>query len=335
MAGSARRRTVRIARRAGEWMANVDRATGFDNRTGAGGAVAWQPAKRRLVPSDSPWPWLLPVVVVLLFIGIYPLIYNIYNSFREFNVMTGNIEPVGWENWRRLLTDSRVRDSLWTTTRYVGFALTIEFALGLSIALLLSTGPWLSGLWQSLLILPMVVPPTVAAVMFNVLENADYGTISWLAYKLNLLDKTEPLLGGTGVHAMKAVLIPDIWQWTPFFILILLAGLRALPTEPLEASQVDGATTWQTFRHVTLPMLRPMIAVAVLFRLVDLLKVFDYVFVMTSGGPGVRTEVLSYYAYQRSFATIEWGYGSVLGLSILVLAIVLANVYVRVFKVQW
>ena len=181
----------------------------------------------------------------------------------------------------------------------------------------------------------MVVPPTVAAVMFKVLENADYGALAYYLQSWGITDKVEPLLGGTGRYAIPAVLIPDIWQWTPFFVLILLAGLKALPTDPLEASRVDGASAWQTFWHVTLPMLRPMIAIAILFRLVDLLKVFDYIFVMTSGGPGTRTEVLYFYAYQRSFTTIEWGYGSVLGIVILLLAIVVANVYLRVFKVAW
>jgi len=290
---------------------------------------------RRLLNGDRPLFWLLPVVLLLLLIGIYPLVYNIYNSFREFNPMTGNIEPVGWANWHRLLSDDRIRNALGITGVYVGAALAIEFSLGLAIATLLNSGPWASGLWQTLLILPMVVPPTVAAVMFRVLENPDYGVLSWLIEKTGLTSKSEPLLGGTGRHALEAVLIPDVWQWTPFFILILLAGLKALPTEPLEAAQVDGAGPWQQFLHITLPMLRPMIAVAVLFRLVDLLKVFDYIFVMTNGGPGIKTEVLSFYAYQRSFVTIEWGYGSVLGIVILVLAILLANIYVRIFKVEW
>ncbi|MER3484632.1 MAG: sugar ABC transporter permease, partial [Chloroflexota bacterium] len=161
------------------------------------------------------------------------------------------------------------------------------------------------------------------------------GPLQWLLEGLGLVDKQEPLLGGTGRYALAAVLIPEIWQWTPFFVLILLAGLKALPVDPLEAAQVDGAGAWRQFWDITLPMLRPMIAVAVLFRVVDLIKVFDYIFVLTSGGPGTRTEVLSFYAYQRSFVTIEWGYGSVLGIVILILAIVVANVYVRVFKVAW
>ena len=127
------------------------------------------------------------------------------------------------------------------TTIYVMAALVIEFVLGLAIAVLLNSGVWAGGLWQAMMILPMVVPPTVAAVMFKVLENADYGAISCFLHQAGITDKVEPLLGGTGSYAMAAVLIPEIWQWTPFFVLILLAGLKALPTEPLEASQVDGA----------------------------------------------------------------------------------------------
>jgi len=297
------------------------------------------PARRRLT-SDHAWLWLAPVILLLLFIGIYPFIYNIWNSFQEFNPMSGKVEPVGFENWQRLFQEmtqagGRVRSALGTTAIYVSAALVIEFILGLSIAVLFNSGIWGSGFWQAVMILPMVVPPTVAAVMFKVLENPDYGALAYYLQSVGITDKVEPLLRGTGRFAIPAVLIPDVWQWTPFFVLILLAGLKALPTEPLEASRVDGATSWQTFCNVTLPMLRPMIAIAVLFRLVDLLKVFDYIYVLTSGGPGTRTEVISFYAYQRSFTTIEWGYGSVLGIVILVIAIVVATLFVRVFKVAW
>lgn len=322
-------------------MANADRAASLDSRREATPVV--RPANqhsRRLVTTDRAWIWLAPVVLLLLFIGIYPFLYNIWNSFQEFNPMTGRVEPVGFENWQRLFQElmqpgGRVRSALGTTAIYVSAALVIEFVLGLAIAVLFNSGIWGAGFWQALMILPMVIPPTVAAVMFKVLENPDYGALAYYLQNAGITDKVEPLLGGTGKYALAAVLIPDIWQWTPFFVLILLAGLKALPSEPLEASQVDGATSWQTFWNVTLPMLRPMIAIALLFRLVDLLKVFDYIFVLTSGGPGTRTEVISFYAYQRSFTTIEWGYGSVLGILILVLAIVIANLFVRIFKVAW
>lgn len=322
-------------------MANIDRTMTIDR--GAQQQATDSPRKltaRHLFSSDRPWIWLAPAVLLLLFIGLYPFLYNIWNSFHEFNPMSGKVEPVGLENWQRLFKEltepgGRVRSALSTTAVYVSAALIVEFILGLGIAVLFNSGIWAAGFWQAIMILPMVVPPTVAAVMFKVLENPDYGALAYYLQSVGITDKVEPLLGGTGKYAIPAVLIPDIWQWTPFFVIILLAGLKALPTEPLEASQVDGATSWQTFWNVTLPMLRPMIAIAVLFRLVDLLKVFDYIFVLTSGGPGTRTEVISFYAYQRSFTTIEWGYGSVLGILILVLAIVIANLFVRVFKVTW
>jgi multiple sugar transport system permease protein len=318
-------------------MANVDRVAGVERARGRDAGVLRPalPLSRKILGWDHPALWLAPLVLILLFIGIYPFLYNIFNSFREFDPMTGDVEPVGWANWSQLLRDGRVRGALQITAQYVAVALAIEFVLGLAIAVLLNAGPRLAGLWQSMMILPLVVPPTIAALMFGLLENSEYGTISWIAEGLGLVSDAEPLIGGTGEHALWGVLLPEIWQWTPFFVLILLAGLKALPTEPLEAAEVDGAGRWQKFWDITLPMLRPMIAVAVLFRLVDLLKVFDYVFVMTSGGPGTRTEVLSFYAYQQSFAYIKWGYGSVLGLVILALAILLANVYLRVFKVEW
>lgn len=315
-------------------MANAGRVAGIGD---AGGSVrpAVAHSRRRVLTWDRPWPWLLPILLLLLGLGIYPLFYNLYNSFREFNPVLGGWEWVGFENWSRMVRDDRVHGALWTTTRYVLIALVVEFVLGLGIALLLNSGPWASGLWQALLILPMVVPPTVTGLMFSLLENSDLGIISWALYETGLLDKSEPLLGGTGRFALPAVLLPDVWQWTPFFVLILLAGLKALPTDPLEASQVDGASGWQTFLHITLPMLRPMIAIAVLFRLVDLLKVFDYIRVMTNGGPGRATEVVSLYAYLQSFEFIQWGYGSTLGLGIFLVAIGVANLYLRLFKVEW
>lgn len=323
-------------------MANVDHAAALDDRRKVQSSIerTVSTPSRRVLTSDRAWPWLTPAIMLLLLIGIYPFLYNIWNSFQEFNPMTGLVEPVGFENWQRLVQESvqpggRVRSALGTTAVYVTSALIVEFLLGLAIAVLFNSGIWGAGLWQAVMILPMVVPPTVAAVMFKVLENPDYGALAFYLQSVGITDKVEPLLGGTGRYAIPAVLIPDIWQWTPFFVLILLAGLKALPSEPLEASQVDGASSWQTFWNVTLPMLRPMIAIAVLFRLVDLLKVFDYIYVLTSGGPGTRTEVISFYAYQRSFTTIEWGYGSVLGIAILALAIVVANLFVRVFKVAW
>jgi len=214
------------------------------------------------------------------------------------------------------------------------WALIIEMILGTVIALLFDAGSYLRGLWQTLLILPMVIPPAVVGLIFRLLEHSDFGVISWLLYNSGILTHTEPLLGGTGKHALVGVLLADIWQWTPFCVLILLAGLKSLPIEPLEAAKVDGANAWQVFWLVKLPLMRNVVAVVILFRVIDLYRAFDYIYIMTSGGPGQRTETLSFYAYQ-TYIFINWGYTATLGVSILVLIWISTFLYTRFFHVEW
>ncbi|WP_322885055.1 sugar ABC transporter permease [Sinorhizobium medicae] len=139
----------------------------------------------------------------------------------------------------------------------------------------------------------------------------------------------------TSSLALIGVLIAEIWQWTPFMVLIFMAGLRSLPAEPYEAAMIDGASSLQMFRRLTLPMMSRVIAVAVLLRGIDLFRVFDYVFVMTSGGPGTATYTVSLYAWQQTFSFLKWGYGATLSLTSLVIVMVMANIFIRVAKVRW
>ena len=139
----------------------------------------------------------------------------------------------------------------------------------------------------------------------------------------------------TSSTALAGVLLAEVWQWTPFMVLILLAGLRALPTEPFEAAHIDGASAFQTFRRLTLPMMSKVIAIAVLIRGMDLFRAFDYVFVMTSGGPGTATYTLSLYAWQQTFSFVKWGYGATLSLVTLGIVLVLANLFIWLAKVKW
>jgi multiple sugar transport system permease protein len=301
--------------------------------------VVAQPVRRQgrhpVWSFEGPWLWLLPTIVLLALYSIYPLIFNVYRSFFEFDPLSKAFEPVGFANWADLARDGRVYNALRVTLTFTALALVIQFVLGLGIAMLFDREPWGVGVLQTLFILPMVVPPAIAGMIFRLLQHSEFGVISWLLYNVGLLSPQEPLLGGTGQYALYAVLLVDIWQWTPFFALILLAGLKAVPHEPLEAAQVDGANFWQRFWHITLPSLRGVIAVAVLFRIIDLYKMFDYVFILTSGGPGNRTETLSYYNYLQSFQFIKWGYGATLGLAITLLVWISAFVYTKVFKVRW
>ncbi|MCA9912301.1 MAG: sugar ABC transporter permease, partial [Anaerolineae bacterium] len=197
---------------------------------------------RRWLSSDNPWVWLSPAIIMLFLYSIFPLFYNIVISLQEWSTRQKLFIPKGLENWEKLFfTDARMGNALGVTLQYTFLALIIEMLLGLVIALIMDAKPWGSGVMQTLLILPMVTAPAVGGLMFRLLEHSEFGVMSWIFYSLGLLVKEEPLLGGTGKFALWGVLIVDIWQWTPFFVLIILAGLKGVPEDVIEASQVDGA----------------------------------------------------------------------------------------------
>lgn len=284
---------------------------------------------------DRPLLWLGPTVLVLLLLSVFPFLYAVYHSFFEFNPVLRGFRYVGGENWWRGLTEPRVHNALAVTFSYAALALAAELLMGILIAVLFDTQRSRSGVLQAVVLLPMVVPPVIAGLMFQLMEHSEFGIISYVLYESGLLSPREPLIGGTGRYALLGVLLPDLWQWTPFVALLTLAGLRALPREPLEAAAVDGATWWQQLRYVTLPMLRPVIVLAILIRGIDLYRTFDYVYILTSGGPGTKTELLSYYTWLQTFRYIKWGYGSTLGLLTMLTVLILANLYVRVLRVRW
>ena len=300
-------------------------------------ALIERPASHRKVPiwsPEKPWFWLAPAVILLLVYSVYPFVFNVYTSFRKFDPMLHGFKWVGLKNWIDLLSDERALNSLQITIKYTVFALAIQLFLGMCIALLLDTPIYGRGLWQTLIILPMVTPPAVAGLMFRLLEHSSFGIISWVLYGAGILDPVEPLLGGTGENALAGVLLVDIWQWTPFVTLILLAGMKTLPIDVMEAANVDGATGWQKFWFVKLPMLRGVLTIVILFRLIDLYRTFDYIYILTSGGPGQRTETLSFYAYQ-TYSFINWGYTALLGVTILVLVWLSTFIYTKIFNIEW
>jgi multiple sugar transport system permease protein len=293
-----------------------------------------QMRKAPILSLESPWLWMVPAILLLLIYSIYPLIFNIFTSFQEFDPVSHSFQWVGLKNWQYIFQDERTFNALKNTFTYMVVALAVELVVGMAIALLFDTKIYLKGLWQTLIILPMVTPPAVAGLIFRLLEHPNFGVLSWILYGARIIQPSEPLLGGTGKWAMAAVLLVDIWQWTPFCILIFLAGLKALPSEPLEAAEVDGANGWQMFWLVKLPLMRNVVAIVILFRVIDLYRLFDYIYIMTMGGPGNRTETISFYAY-RSYSFVEWGHTAVIALIILVLIWVSTNLYIRFFHVEW
>ncbi len=292
--------------------------------------------RRKFWSGENPFFWLAPAVVFLALYSVFPLIFNLITSFHEFSNSRREWVFLGGRNWVELFTDDpRFINALGVTLTYVASALVIQLILGMLIALLLDAKPWGSGLMQTLIILPMVVAPAVAGLMGRLMMHSEFGVISYYTYQLGLLSKEEPLMGGRGQYALISVLIIDIWQWTPFFVLIILAGLKGMPTEVLEAAEVDGANWFQRLTRVKIPLLFGVITVAILFRLVDLFKIFDYIAIMTAGGPAGRTESVSYYSFANTFAQIKWGYGATIGVVIMVIGWVAAWTYQKVFRLKW
>lgn len=232
------------------------------------------------------------------------------------------------------MSDDRVWDAVQVTFTYTGIALTLQLILGLSIALLLDSDRKGFGILRALMTLPLVVPPAVTGMMFLLMYDSSFGVISNALYSLNLLSPNAPILG-TGSTALWGVIVADVWQWTPFMVLIMLAGLRALPTEPFEAASIDGASFFQSFIHLTLPMMSKIIALAVLIRGIDLFRIYDYVKVMTEGGPGTATETLTAYAGTVYFKSANFSYASTVALATLIVVLVTASLFIKLFKVRF
>lgn len=290
--------------------------------------------KLGVLSTDRPFIWMLPLIAMLVAFTIVPLFYNIWLSFHEYAPLKRTLVPVGFENWKLLFADERMWEALGTTLFYFAVVLTVEIVLGMAIALLLDAEEFGFGLLRTVLTLTLVVPPAIVGMMYLLIEDPEFGVLTYVLDSLGILAKSTPILA-TGSTALWGVMLADIWQWTPFMVLIFLAGLRSLPPEPYEAAMLDGASAWMTFRRITLPMMSKVIAVAVLIRGIDVFRMFDYVFVMTSGGPGTSTYTLSLYAWQQTFSFVKWGYGATLSLFTLAIILIVANLFIYLAKVRW
>lgn len=275
-----------------------------------------------------PWALIAPAALFVLALTVLPLGYSLLTSLREFRPGKPPVF-VGLQNFSHLLHDSNFHSSLGTTFVYTIVATGLEFLLGLALALLLKEEFFLQGVIRSSLIIPMVIAPVVVGIIWRLLYNADVGLFSFGVQALT--GKSVSVLSST-VLALPALILVDIWEWTPFMFLILLAGIQSLPQEPFEAARVDGASAWNVFFHLTLPMLRPVILVAILIRALDAFTVFDQVFVLTQGGPGTATEVATLMIYKTAFRFSQFGYGAAMALAVLALLACLSAAMTRAFK---
>jgi multiple sugar transport system permease protein len=254
--------------------------------------------------------YILPALVLLLGLAIFPLIYSLGISFTDWTIQEPERTFIGLENYGNvLLSDSRWQEAMVRTLAMTAVAVTVELALGLAIAHLLIDPLPGKRIIIVLLILPAVINPIVVGFIWKVLYNPSYGPVNQ-GIGFLIQRQVDQLWLANQRLAIFSITIAEIWQWTPFMFLVMLAGLVSLNPELYEVAAIDGASKWQVLTKITLPLMKPIIIVAILIRALDIFKLFDLVFVMTSGGPGSSSETISYYIYLLGFKFFRLGYGA-------------------------
>jgi len=276
--------------------------------------------------------FLLPSFVFVLLFSLYPMMDSFRLSFYRLILTLPWLGQkfVGWENYGDLLTDPVALHSAYTTLLFVAVTAPMEVLLGLGMALILNESFRGRGLVRAIVLVPWAIPTVVSSQMWRFIFNDRYGLLNFLLYG----DKTHLYLAPLAdpQWALVSVMVADIWKTSSFAAIIILAGLQTIPEELYEAAGIDGATTWQKFRHITFPLAKPALLLALLFRSMDALRVFDLVFVMTQGGPADTTNVLQFYGYKKSFAEGMIGYGSAISVAVFLIALALSLVSVRLLS---
>lgn len=279
-----------------------------------------------------PYLLILPAMATLVAVALIPFLYTVTLSFRQMTFTTPG-PFIGFGNYARLLGDHLFWNAMSVTALIIVAAVPLEFLAGLGIALLLHQRIYGRRVLLPLLFVPTILAPVVVAIIWKIMLAGSWGFLTY-----NVLDRFG-LLQGTSVFssptwALVALILIDVWEWTPFMALGLFAGLQSLPVNPFVAAAVDGASPWQTFWRLTWSMLTPLMCVLVLLRMIDAFKIFDTVFLLTGGGPGVATETVSLYVYKRVFDFWDLGKASASAVIVFLLFFAFANVFYQVAK-RW
>jgi multiple sugar transport system permease protein len=275
--------------------------------------------------------FLVPALLLLLVLLVGPFLYMVGVSFTDLSFALpghdGNF--VGFENYRRLMREDPVFwDSFGTTLVFVSGVVSVEFGLGFALALLLFHHVQRRRFVLTLLLIPMMLAPVAVGLMWKLMLHGEFGMLTHYLREFGLLAPQTALLGNHDL-VLPTVMLVDVWEWTPFVALVFLAGLLSLPREPFEAAVMDGARPWQVFRDITVPLLRPIIALVLLLRGIDAFKEFDKVFILTGGGPGTATELISIYAWRVNFRNWDLGYGAVCAFMVYLVVLILCSVFYK------
>jgi multiple sugar transport system permease protein len=276
------------------------------------------------------WTLVLPALILLLLVYAYPILRAFWLSVYTQNLGT-ELQRVfsGFSNYQRMVGDGRFWQSLWNTTIFTTTSVFLELILGIGVALVLNQAFKGRSIVRTITLIPWALPTAIMGVAWAWIFNDQYGVVNDILRRLGLIDTGISWLGDPTL-AMIAVILADVWKTTPFIALLLLAGLQSISQDLYEAHSLDGATPWQSFWSVTVPLLMPQIVIALLFRFAQAFAIFDLIQVMTGGGPGGATETVSIYIYSTVMRYLDFGYGSaliVVTFLILVAAVVIASFF--------
>lgn len=260
------------------------------------------------VDRHARWLFPAPALLFVFALMVFPILYTFWTSLTGWDLGTGHPPTfIGPGNYEKLLGDERFRGAIGRTLYFTVIAVSVEVVLGVAIAFILNREFRGRRFVTSILLLPMMATPVAIAMVWLLMYEPSAGIFNFV---LRSLDLPTPLWIAGADSVIPALALVDIWEWTPMVVLITLAGLASLPSDPFEAAAIDGASTFQTIRLITLPLLAPTIVVATLLRLIDALKTFDIIYTMTGGGPGFSSETLNVFSYQQAFQYFSFGYAS-------------------------
>lgn len=287
-------------------------------------------AQERERPNWYPYLLVAPTIITLTIVALVPFIYAVYLSFHQARY--GRVTDfVGFGNYAALLSSPDFWNAMAVSAWFVAIAVPLEFMLGLGGALILNRGVKGRSVLVPLLFIPAMMAPVVVGLLWKIMLAGSWGVLSYnIVERFNIVAETS--IFASPQYALYALILIDVWQWTPFMMLAFFAGLQALPQGPYRAASVDGAGPLQTFFRITLPLLAPLLFIIGLLRLIDAFKVFDTIFILTRGGPGTATEALGILAYKMTFDFWDIGMASALAVLVWVMFFIFCNIFYQIAK---
>jgi multiple sugar transport system permease protein len=290
----------------------------------------WANLSQRIYPYLS----ILPVAIVIALFAIYPIIHAVRMSFYQYLLTRPNVHPfVGLGNFVNVLTSYYFKESIQITAIYTLATVTGVIIYGLGVALLMNTKIRLSTPLKIVILLPWALPAVVSGLLWKWILNADFGILNGILYSVGLIDRYIPFLADPTL-AKASLIMAHIWKEGPLVAIFFLAGLQLIPDELYEAAKIDGGSGWKSFRYVTLPLLRPVFLVVIVYETMTAILTFDTIYVMTGGGPANSTALISWFAYAEIFKSLNLGNGIALAIIIALITLVLIILYLRVLKIE-